>query len=140
MVGVSIGFGLIAAAGLWLVALVVGPKIVSRLGRVGPATFDPIAALAGRSAKVSVLIAARNEAAGIGDRIDNLFSLQVPDGGLEIVIVSDGSTDDTVAIARAKAALCPADRSIVIVDLQPNGGKEVALGVAAKTLRVISSR
>ena len=125
------GLGLIAAAAGWLAALVLGPKIVSRLGHVGPATVDPLALLGGRAPKVSVLVAARNEAAGISERIDNLFALQAPPGGLELVIVSDGSTDGTAAIAQARAADCPADRTLVVIDQQPNRGKEVALGIAA---------
>lgn len=45
--------------------------------------------------RVSVVIAAHNEAAVIGERIDNLLALDYPPDAIEIVIASDGSTDGT---------------------------------------------
>lgn len=50
------------------------------------------------SPSVSVIIAAHNEVAVIGERIDNLLALDYPADALEIVIASDGSTDGTDAI------------------------------------------
>lgn len=47
---------------------------------------------------VSVIIAAHNEVTVIGDRIENLLALDYPGDALEIVIASDGSTDDTDAV------------------------------------------
>jgi cellulose synthase/poly-beta-1,6-N-acetylglucosamine synthase-like glycosyltransferase len=47
---------------------------------------------------VSVVIAAHNEAAVIGARIENLLALDYPTESLEVVIASDGSTDGTDAI------------------------------------------
>jgi poly-beta-1,6-N-acetyl-D-glucosamine synthase len=44
---------------------------------------------------VSIVIAARNEAARIPARLENLLALDYPPDRLEIVVVSDGSTDDT---------------------------------------------
>ena len=49
---------------------------------------------------VSVLIAAHNEAATIAARIENCLALDYPYDKLEICVASDGSTDDTVPIAR----------------------------------------
>jgi cellulose synthase/poly-beta-1,6-N-acetylglucosamine synthase-like glycosyltransferase len=48
--------------------------------------------------RVSVIIAAHNEVAVIGDRIENLLALDYPREALEVVIASDGSTDGTDAI------------------------------------------
>lgn len=45
--------------------------------------------------KVSVLIAAHNEAEHIGAKLDNLFALDYPCAQLEVIIASDGSTDGT---------------------------------------------
>lgn len=45
--------------------------------------------------RVSVVIAAHNEVAVIGERIDNLLALDYPPDAIEIVIASDGSTDGT---------------------------------------------
>ncbi|MBI3491890.1 MAG: glycosyltransferase [Acidobacteria bacterium] len=50
---------------------------------------------------VSVLVIAHNEGDAIAAKIENLLSLDYPADRLEIVIASDGSTDDTAAIARA---------------------------------------
>jgi cellulose synthase/poly-beta-1,6-N-acetylglucosamine synthase-like glycosyltransferase len=49
---------------------------------------------------VSVVVIAHNEAERIGGRIENLLALDYPRQKLEIVIGSDGSTDDTVERAR----------------------------------------
>jgi cellulose synthase/poly-beta-1,6-N-acetylglucosamine synthase-like glycosyltransferase len=45
---------------------------------------------------VSIIVIAHNEAECIGARIENLLALDYPRRKLEIVIGSDGSTDDTV--------------------------------------------
>jgi cellulose synthase/poly-beta-1,6-N-acetylglucosamine synthase-like glycosyltransferase len=50
---------------------------------------------------VTVVLAAHNEAARIGSRIDNLLALDYPPDRLEIVLGSDGSTDGTAERARA---------------------------------------
>ena len=49
---------------------------------------------------VSIVVIAHNEAERIGARIENLLALDYPRQKLEIVIGSDGSTDDTVDRAR----------------------------------------
>jgi cellulose synthase/poly-beta-1,6-N-acetylglucosamine synthase-like glycosyltransferase len=50
---------------------------------------------------VSVVVVAYNEGRRIATKIENLLALDYPPDRLEIVIASDGSTDDTVARARA---------------------------------------
>jgi cellulose synthase/poly-beta-1,6-N-acetylglucosamine synthase-like glycosyltransferase len=50
---------------------------------------------------ISVVIAARNEASNIGERLVNLTSLDYPADLLEVIVASDGSDDGTVAVARA---------------------------------------
>jgi hypothetical protein len=47
---------------------------------------------------VTCVVAARNEAAVIGERLANLLASAFPPERLEIVVVSDASTDDTDAI------------------------------------------
>jgi cellulose synthase/poly-beta-1,6-N-acetylglucosamine synthase-like glycosyltransferase len=49
---------------------------------------------------VSVVIACFNEEQNIEARINNLLQSEYPQENLEIIIVSDGSTDRTVKIAR----------------------------------------
>ncbi|HXW08856.1 MAG TPA: glycosyltransferase family 2 protein [Vicinamibacterales bacterium] len=74
---------------------------------------------------VSVVLAARNEAARLRDRLTNLLGQDYP-GHLEIIVVSDGSSDDTAA-----AVASFGDR-VRLIEL-PRGGKPRALnaGVAA---------
>ena len=52
---------------------------------------------------VSVVLAAHNEAAAIGQRLDNLVGLDYPAGRLETIVASDGSDDATVDIAAGYA-------------------------------------
>ena len=49
---------------------------------------------------VSVIVAAHNEGDCIEARIENLLAIDYPHDRLEIIVGSDGSTDDTVARAR----------------------------------------
>ena len=82
---------------------------------------------------VSLVIAARNEAADIGAKLDNLLALDYPADRLDIVIASDGSDDGTdAAVARY------ADRGVRLVSL-PRVGKASALNaaVAASTGEVL---
>jgi cellulose synthase/poly-beta-1,6-N-acetylglucosamine synthase-like glycosyltransferase len=74
---------------------------------------------------VSIIIAARNEAARLPARLDNLLSLDYPPDRRQIIVVSDGSTDETPAVLAAFG-----DRIEVIA--LPPGGKAAALnaGVA----------
>lgn len=76
---------------------------------------------------VSVIVAVRNEAAIIGRRIEELC-LQVQRFGVhgEIIIVSDGSTDQTAAIARRYEDHGP----VRVLALQENVGKAAALSRA----------
>jgi biofilm PGA synthesis N-glycosyltransferase PgaC len=77
---------------------------------------------------LTVLIAAYQEAEVIGDTIASIVKAEYP-GELEVLILSDGSTDDTVTIARnACAAAQLADRfSIEVVDFKRNRGKATVL-------------
>lgn len=59
---------------------------------------------------VTVLVACYNEAANIGDTLTSLFAQDYP-GPLEVLVLDDGSTDDSAAIAeRAIAAATVAER------------------------------
>jgi glycosyltransferase involved in cell wall biosynthesis len=75
---------------------------------------------------VSVIIAAHDEGATIGGRVDNLLAQDYPSDHLEIVIASDGSTDDTAAMAARRA-----DPRVRVLDLE-RVGKATALNTAVE--------
>lgn len=71
---------------------------------------------------VTVLIAAYNEEKVIKEKIENLERIKYPKELIEFIIASDGSTDDTVRIAKKSIK----NSNIRIIDL-PRGGKVSAL-------------
>lgn len=77
--------------------------------------------------RVSVIIAAHNEAGSIAARLDNLLALEYPHEQLEVLIASDGSTDGTDAIVSSYAG-----QGITLLAL-PRQGKIPALNTAAAT-------
>ena len=70
---------------------------------------------------VSLLIAAHNEEDSIGEKVRNMLELEYPADRLQIVVVSDGSTDRTVDILHTFS-----DSRLVVLEL-PRGGKATAL-------------
>ena len=70
---------------------------------------------------VSMIIAAFNEEESIAAKLDNVLALEYPDGLLEIIVASDGSTDKTIEIAGSYA-----NAEIRCLDL-PRRGKIFAL-------------
>lgn len=76
---------------------------------------------------VSVVMSALNEETRIAARIDNLLAQQYPAQLLEIIVVSDGSTDKTGEIVRSYA-----DRNVRLLEMPERSGKALAvnLGVA----------
>jgi cellulose synthase/poly-beta-1,6-N-acetylglucosamine synthase-like glycosyltransferase len=92
---------------------------------------------------VSLLIPAYNEARVIARKIENSLALDYPAGKIEIVVVSDGSTDRTVEIAAATAARRPgggaaaggASGSVRVLAFTKNRGKMAALNAAVPQLR-----
>src|ERR1051326_11008 len=76
---------------------------------------------------ISVIIAARDEAPRLPARVRSLLDQAYP-GRCEIIVVSDGSTDDP------ESALAPFGDAVRVVEL-PAGGKPLALnaGVQAST-------
>jgi cellulose synthase/poly-beta-1,6-N-acetylglucosamine synthase-like glycosyltransferase len=71
---------------------------------------------------VSLLIPAYNEEAHIEQKLRNSLALDYPKAQLEIVVASDGSTDQTNAIARGFAA-----QGVTLMDLRDNIGKSAML-------------
>jgi len=79
---------------------------------------------------VSVIIAAHNEEERISDRIKNFLSLDYPRHCLEVIIISDGSTDSTNEILRRyeKGVIRP-------VILPKRVGKALALNRGVETAK-----
>jgi len=75
--------------------------------------------------RVSVIIPAHNEAGVIGKKLDNILAADYPVDALEVVVVSDASTDDTDAIVTSYA---PRAR---LVRAEGRSGKQVCLNLAA---------
>lgn len=73
-------------------------------------------------ARVSILLVARNEAANVERKIENLFALDYPPELLEIVLASDASTDATVALARSAGG-----NRITVVEFDRHRGKPAVL-------------
>lgn len=112
-----------ASAGLIAGSYVGFPALLLARGALRPRPLRPRPAAAGPGPSVTVIVAAHDEAASIGARMDDLLAQRVP-GPLEIVVASDGSTDGTAAIVAGYA-----DRGVRLLDL-PRVGKADALNAA----------
>lgn len=67
---------------------------------------------------VTIIVAAHNEAQRIERRLRNLLTLDYPADKLQIIVASDGSTDDTVARAQAFEAA-----GVIVRDFRDRRGK-----------------
>ena len=92
-----------------------------------PAPANPSAT----SPLVSVIIPSHNSGRYLGDAIDSMRAQTVRD--LEIIVVDDGSSDDSLAVAHARAALDPRVR--VIARDAPSGGPSVPRNQAMRAAR-----
>ena len=73
---------------------------------------------------ISVIIAAYNEEKAIGEKLENILSLDYPPDRFEVLIASDGSTDGTEAIIQSYEG-----HGIKLLSL-PRQGKAAALNAA----------
>lgn len=76
---------------------------------------------------VSIIVAAHNEEQQLAAKLEDLLALDYPAEQRELIVVSDGSTDATAAIATQYA-----ERGVQLAALAPRAGKPTALnhGVA----------
>ena len=70
--------------------------------------------------KVSILIPAHNEEKHIKQSVDSVFRLDYPADKIEIILVDDGSTDNTSSVCRSIKKENP-DRSIVLLSTPGQG-------------------
>ncbi len=79
---------------------------------------------------VTLLIAAYNEQDTIAAKIDNSLALDYPADRFEIIVASDGSTDDTADIVGSYAS-----RGVELLHSRARGGKTVAINRAMGAAR-----
>jgi cellulose synthase/poly-beta-1,6-N-acetylglucosamine synthase-like glycosyltransferase len=86
------------------------------------------------SPTVSLIIPVHNEAARLERKIVNTLALDYPRDRLEVVFVSDGSTDETVAIIKSRRA-----PGLDLIELPVRGGKAAALnaGIARASGQIV---
>lgn len=82
---------------------------------------------AAQQAQVTVVIAARNEGTRIQARIRNLLESEFPPTALKVLIIDDGSSDDTAVKARAFM-----DHRVRVISLKKPVGKARALSAAMR--------
>ena len=112
----AVSVPLYAFAGYPLVLLALG-LVIRREVRTAP--IRPL---------VSLLIPAYNEARVMARKIENSLALEYPPDRIEIVVVSDGSSDKTVDIAQSLGG-------VRVLALPENRGKVAALNAAVPELR-----
>ncbi len=98
------------------------PVVLSLLGRV---VSRRRAAGSGRLPSVTMIVPVHNEAARIDRKVWNTASLRYPADRLQVLFVSDGSTDETASIF--ERCRTPAMR---LLELPGRGGKAAALNAA----------
>ena len=111
---------LVIAATISLYILVGYPLLLASWRRFGP----PIRKDPDYRTTVSVLLAVYNGEEFIGKKLENLLSLDYPPELLDVVVVSDGSTDATDSIVSSFAG-----RRVQLVRV-PHAGKAAALNAA----------
>jgi hypothetical protein len=101
-----------------LLAVIAGDEEARHTGDDGPHEWPSL----------TVLVAARNEARRLAAKLDDVLAQDYPADRLQVIVVSDGSTDDTAAIAGGYAA-----RGVECIELRDKVGKETAqaTGIAA---------
>ena len=105
------------------------PVLLAAWARFAPRPLKRTGFAAGAWPSISIVLAARNEATRLPGRVANLQELPY-EGRREIIVVSDGSTDQTHAALAAYT-----ERGDIRLIEVPAGGKPLALnaGVAAAT-------
>ena len=113
----------------WVSALGVGyvyvgyPALLVVWAAVRPLALRTSPDLSEDPPRISIVLAARNEATRLPARIDNLRALDYPAARREVIVVSDGSTDGTVD-------LLAQHRDLIQTIAAPALGKAAALNLA----------
>ena len=94
-------------------ALVLFNRLSRRRLHVGGSTFEP---------SISVILPVHNEARRVEEKVRNLLALEYPRRKLQVLVIGDGCTDDS--LARAVGA---GDGSVKAIPLAQRQGKAAAL-------------
>lgn len=81
------------------------------------------------SPSISIIVAVYNGEAFLAEKLKSILALQYPRDRTEVIVVSDGSTDQTVRIAESFAP-----DGVTLIQL-PRGGKPAALNAAIRAAR-----
>lgn len=90
--------------------------------RANPSGVDP--------ESVTLIITVHNEERRIREKLENTMSLEKPWRGWQIIVASDGSSDQTNHIVREYA-----DRGVELVEISERGGKENAQRQAVRSAK-----
>jgi cellulose synthase/poly-beta-1,6-N-acetylglucosamine synthase-like glycosyltransferase len=83
---------------------------------------------------VSIVIPAHNESRVIAAKIENTVTLDYPSEKIEVVVVSDGSTDGTAEVARTAIDRLDARGRVRVVEHEVNRGKVAVMNDVVPTL------
>lgn len=100
--------------------------MMASLRIVGEAMTDPVPEL-------TIVIPVYNGVATIGELVGALAALPIPQGGIEIVLVNDGSRDDSLAVC--KRLVAEAAVPIALADLARNFGEHNAVMAGLRLAR-----
>ena len=125
----------LAAFAFWISVALLGftfagyPAVIAWLTRGAQSQEPPFTAQ-----DLTVVVVCHNESARILQRIENLLANDYPPGKISILIVSDGSTDDTIAKIEALK-----NESVRVIAQSQRSGKAAGLniGVAACTTPIV---
>ena len=123
---------MLGAVVAWAAAFVVGyvyvgyPILIGLLGWLMPkpvrqANIEPT---------VTLLISAFNEEHILGEKLKNALELDYPKNKMEILVISDASTDRTDQIVRSFS-----DQGVALLRMEERGGKTLGLNAAMKVAK-----
>ncbi|UCH84618.1 MAG: glycosyltransferase family 2 protein, partial [Candidatus Latescibacterota bacterium] len=111
------------SVGIILYTYVIYPLIIVVWGTVAP---KPVKS-GPMELPVSVVVAVRNGEHQVRERIDNLLAQDYPQEHIEVIVVSNGSTDRTVEEARSVT-----DPRVRVIEIEESVGKSQAINVGVR--------
>lgn len=115
--------------GSFLYAYVAYPALLKLLTMMGP-EYELPESDPSQWPLLSISLPAYNEEAVIGETLENLLALEYPSERMQIVVISDASTDRTDEIVRNYG-----DRGVELIRLEERGGKTAAENAGVPHLR-----